>query len=538
MTSGHPAQAGNIISGGTFHAPIIQAGRDAHSTFQLPAAVPLALAQLPSAAAVFTGRAEDLAMLARLLDPAAESGAVLVSAVAGLAGVGKTTLAVHAAHAAIRDGWFSGGVLFIDLHGYDETRVEPSQALDALLRALGVPAEHIPPTVEERAGLYRSALTKVGDPVLVIADNASSEAQVSPLLPGTARHKVLVTSRHTLAGVGARLVDITTLSTAASIELLDQAVRAARPDNHRITADPESAAWLAEACGGLPLALQITAALLVADPALTPADLAGQLADESQRLATLQYEDGSGAKAPSVAAAFSLSYNKLDDTAARVFRLLTCSPGPDISAEAAAALAGQPATQVRAVLGGLTRAHLIEPAPGTTGRWRMHDLVRLYTRQQGDDRAEADRRHEATNRLFSYWLDTVKAADDHLRALPGDAVPAAFSGPEQALAWLDAERASLIPAVQLAASSGRDQAALRLPLRLAQYLNWRRRTDDWITITAVSLETARRLGDQGNEAVALTGLGFALQQMRRYAEVITVCQNAIAIYRETGDRQR
>jgi hypothetical protein len=165
------------------------------------AAAPVALAQLPPVTAGFTGRDDELAVLAGLLDPDGSAGPVVVSAVAGLAGVGKTTLAVQAGHAARQRRWFSG-VLFIDLHGYDEAPVEPGQALDGLLRALGVPAEHIPPTVAERAGLYRSVLAQIVDPVLVIADNASAEAQVRPLLPGAGPHKVVVTSRHTLAGAG------------------------------------------------------------------------------------------------------------------------------------------------------------------------------------------------------------------------------------------------------------------------------------------------------------------------------------------------
>ncbi len=229
-------------------------------------AAPTALAQLPPEVTGFTGRDDELAVLAGLLDPDATAGPVLVSAVAGLAGVGKTALAVAAGHAAVRQGWFGGGVLFIDLHGYDEAPVEPGQALDALLRALGVPAEHIPPTTEERAGLYRSVLAQVTAPVLVIADNASSETQVRPLLPGAGPHKVLVTSRHTLAGLDARLVDVTVLDDDAAVGLLDGALRAGRPSDDRITADAGAAGRLAGVCGGLPLALQITAALLKADP--------------------------------------------------------------------------------------------------------------------------------------------------------------------------------------------------------------------------------------------------------------------------------
>jgi hypothetical protein len=259
-------------------------GRLARLDVARSAAAPTALAQLPPEVTGFTGRDDELAVLAGLLDPDTTAGPVLVSAVAGLAGVGKTTLAVAAGHAAVRRAWFGGGVLFIDLHGYDEASVEPAQALDALLRALGVPAEHIPPGVEERAGLYRSALAQITEPVLVIADNASSEAQVRPLLPGAGPHKVLVTSRHTLAGLGARLVDVTILDEETSIALLGGVLRAARPSDDRIAADPDAARRLAGTCGGLPLALQITAALLKADPALGVGELAGELSGEKDRL--------------------------------------------------------------------------------------------------------------------------------------------------------------------------------------------------------------------------------------------------------------
>ena len=500
------------------------------------AAAPTALVQLPAVTAGFTGRDDDLAVLSGLLDPAGAAGPVVVSAVAGLAGVGKTTLAIQAGHGARRRGWFGGGVLFIDLHGYDDQPVEPSQALDALLRALGVPAEHIPPTVEERAGLYRSVLAQVSEPVLVIVDNASSEAQVRLLLPGTGPHKVLVTSRHTLAGLGARLVDVTVLDEQASAQLLDTAIRAARPEDDRVSGDREAAGRLAKMCGGLPLALQIVAALLKADPALSASELAGELGVEQERLAKLAYDDGSKSGAPSVAAAFDLSYRRLDDVPARVFRLLAVCSGPDVCTPATAVLADLPIGGARVVLAGLAQAHLVEAAAGAAGRWRMHDLLHLYAQRLSEEHAEVDGREQARDRLLDYYLTMADAADDHLRALPGKAVPEEFTGQDGALAWLDAERASLIAAVTMAAETGRDQAALRLPLLLAEYLSWRRRFDDWIAITTISLDAARRLGDRRGEGDALTILGVALVEVRRFEGAITACQDAAAIYRATGDR--
>ena len=220
-------EASNTVSGGIQYGPVPQGGQFVNPTFisGQAAAAPVALAQLPALVTGFTGREVELAQMARLLDPAANAAAVVVSAVAGLAGVGKTALAIHAGHAAWKAGWFGGGVLFIDLHGYDQTSVQPGQALDAVLRALGVPGEHIPGGTEQRAGLYRSVLAQVSDPVLIMADNASAEAQVRPLLPGPGPHRVIVTSRHTLAGLGARLLDVTVLDRAAAVALLDRALR-------------------------------------------------------------------------------------------------------------------------------------------------------------------------------------------------------------------------------------------------------------------------------------------------------------------------
>ena len=537
MTGVEQAGTLNTISGGVQLGPVLL-GHDIQATFHLPAEPQAALAQLPAPIAGFTGREGDVAMLAGLLDPAGAEGAAQVSVVAGLAGVGKTTLAIHTAYIARGRGWYPGGVLFADLHGYDETPVPPGQVLDALLRALRVPAEHIPPAAEERAGLYRSVLARVSEPVLVIADNASSEAQVRLLLPGAGPHRLLVTSRHTLGGLRARLVDLTVLDEISALALLDSALRGARPADDRVSGDPDAARRLAAICAGLPLALQITASILVTDPALHAGELADELSVERARLERLSYDDGSGMAAPSVAAAFELSYRKLADAPARLFRLLPVGPGPDVSTASAAALMDMPVPQVRALLSDLARAHLVDAAAGATGRWLMHDLVRLFARRYSDEQADADGREQALDRLLGYYLDTAGAAREHFRALPGTVTLGGFTDRDDALAWLDAEQPSLTAAVTLAARTGRDQIAARLPACLAEYLGWRLRFDDSLTTMTISRDAARRLGDRASEADALRYLGAALARLRRFDEAISACQDGVAICRETGDRHR
>jgi tetratricopeptide (TPR) repeat protein len=530
----------NVISGGNQNGPVLQGRnfRDVHIKYVVQAAAPpIALNQLPPLVTGFTGRGSELAEIIALLNPAGSTGAVVISAVAGLAGVGKTALAVQAADAARQAGWFGGGVLFIDLHGYDNAPVQPDQALDALLRALGVAAEHIPPTAEERAGLYRSALALISEPVLIIADNASAEGQVRSLLPGPGPHKVVVTSRHTLAGLAARLLDVTVLDEQAAVALLEAALRGARPGDDRISADRVGAVRLAGTCGGLPLALQIAAALLKAEPSRPISDLADELSDEVRRLQTLQYNDGGGTSALSVAAAFELSYRQLNESAARVFRLLQVNPGPEVSTAVVAALADLPISEVRRVIGQLVRAHLIEAAPRAAGRWQMHDLVRLYARQLSDSHANADEREQARDRLLHYYLDTANAADKHLRGLPDAPKPMTFADRNSALEWLDSERPSLVAAVTVAASTGRDEIGMWLPVSLGEYFSWRRHFDDWLSTSMIGRDVACRLGDRKAEATALNNLGLALRSVRRFEEAIIAHQDTAVIFRETGDRR-
>jgi tetratricopeptide (TPR) repeat protein len=419
-------------------------------------AAPIAPAQLPPPTAAFTGREVELAELTAWLAPAAEDQAVAILAIVGLAGVGKTELAIQAANAAVAAGWFPGGAVFLDLHGYDDGPVQPDQALDSLLRTLGIPAEYIPSTTEERAGLYRSVLARTADPMLLVVDNASTEAQIRPLLPGRGPHRVLITSRHTMAVLTARLLDLSILSREESVALLDQALRLARPDDNRIRAAPDAARRLADVCGRLPLALRITAALLADDPTRTAEELAAEFTNEIDRMDELRYDD------VSVQAAFELSYRQLDKATARVFALLSVHPGPDLSAEAIAALTNQSISQTRRVIEKLVRSHLVEYAAKGPGRWRMHDLLRLYARSlpEPDD---AERGH-ARDRLLSYYYSVAIYLDSfltrqrppHVVDPPVPAIRHHFDDYRIAIKWAKYEKEDLLACVDYVVRHARD----------------------------------------------------------------------------------
>jgi tetratricopeptide (TPR) repeat protein len=255
-----------------------------------------------------------------------------------------------------------------------------------------------------------------------------------------------------------------------------------------------------------------------------------------RRLEALRYDDGSGTSAPSVAAAFELSYRQLNDITARVFRMLPVNPGPEVSTAAVATLADLPVSKARAEISHLVRAHLVEAAAGAEGRWRMHDLLRLYATQISDQDLDHDGRELARDRLLTYYVDMSHAADGHLRARPGTEVSDIFKGPTDALTWLDVERPNLVAAINVASRTGRHTVALRLPLNLTEYFIWRRRLDDLIAAVTVSIEAARHLGDRGNEAKARDIFGGALRTIGSFEKAMTAHGDAAAIFQEIGDR--
>ncbi|MCX4884747.1 tetratricopeptide repeat protein [Streptomyces sp. NBC_00847] len=536
MSDAHTGGAtSNTIAGGIFFHAVVQ-GRDI--TVQLPPIITPALSGLPAPASAFTGRDKHVEQLLAELAPATGGPGgqrtVLVSVVAGLAGIGKTELAVQTATQALEQpGWFPGGVLFTDLAGYDpERRLLPERALEGLLRALAIPGEHIPNGLEDRQRLYRSVLAtyaRENRRILVVVDNASTTGQAGPLLPTDGITAALVTSRHTLDGLDARLHDLDTLDDAASTAVLDQALRHARgTDDTRFTDDAEAAARIARLCAGLPLALRIAAAILAAAPTRPAASLAIALQAEHTRLDKLARPDRA------VRAAFDLSYQHLTPGQARLFRLLPLSPGPDLSTDATAHLIGTDPDRAEGLLQHLAEAHLIGAALDW-GRWRMHDLVRLYADEHGRTHAIPDERDSARTRLFTHYQDTTQAAKTHLDPFPGPRAPH-FPDRAAALKWLDAEHATLTATATAAPTLGHPATTTSLALCLAQYFEYRRYFDDWITLTTTALVICRELGDRHGEGAALNNLGLVLRQVGRFEEAIDAHTQDLVIFHELGHR--
>ncbi|MEV6906189.1 tetratricopeptide repeat protein [Amycolatopsis sp. NPDC051071] len=490
----------------------------------LGGSAPTALAGIPPVNADFTGRTTDLARIADALRPSPDSVPVVVSAVAGLAGVGKTTLAVKSAHDAVSAGWFPGGVLFVDMRGYSaDNRLDPGEALSVFLQALGVAGEHIPPALSAREALYRSKLSERTGRVLVLVDNASSADQVRPLLPSSP-HRVLVTSRHTLGDLhGARKIDLNVLPRVEAVAMLDTAVRTANPADRRVVEGAEAAGEVAEFCGYLPLALSIVAAILVSDPDQPISEMAAALRSSTTRLNELSYD-----RDLAVRAAFDLSYTRLERDDARLFRLLSLNRGPRISFEAAAALADLPPRDTAKILGRLRRAHMIEQGE-PRGWFRFHDLLRLYAEHRVSVDESADACDAAVVRLLDYYVDAMRLVDEDLMPSP-DALPKSRSS-------FRAERTNVVDAITLAHESGQYQQVTQLTFALSGYLLFQRNWEVWRTVYQLALHAARQLKDRPGEAKALLGLGRAARHQRDFDASRTRYHEALVVYRTLDDHR-
>jgi DNA-binding SARP family transcriptional activator len=500
--------------------------------------------RLPAEARVFTGRQAELSRLLGLDDGPAEAaggaagargpgpgpgpGTVVISVIDGMAGVGKTALAVRAAHRLA--GRFGDGQLFIDLHGY--TRGYPprtaDQALATLLRTLGVPAQQIPEDAEERAALYRERLA--GTRTLIVLDNAVDEAQIRPLIPGGTGCMVLVTSRRKLKG----LDDAHTMALDVLPEPDAIALFAALAGPGRARPDDPAVAEIVRLCGRLPLAVRIAAALLRNRPAWGPGYLAGKLRAVHTRLDALSDGDRD------LAAVFGLSGQALTRDQRRLYRHLGLAPGPEADAYAAAALLNtDPATAERLLQELVDHSLLFEP---TVGRYQMHDLIRSHSRVLAT-RDPAAEREAALGRLLDYYQHTAWRADARVARYaqpgPGGRIPSyapELPDVDAARAWLRAERANLTACLEYAIQGGRDDRTVALSAGLTSLL----RTDGpWAQAMALhtaAAAAAERLGDRSGQARAATELGDLRRLTGDYRGAGQDLQAALKLYRETGDK--
>ncbi|GAB3402272.1 AfsR/SARP family transcriptional regulator [Flindersiella endophytica] len=490
--------------------------------------------QLPADIADFTGREEDLLRLDALLpgDGGNPPTAVVLTAITGTGGVGKTALAVHWAH-GVADR-FPDGQLYANLRGYSsDSPLEPLAVLTLFLRALGVEAGQVPTDVDEAAALYRSLLAD--RKVLVLLDNAAHTSQVRPLLPGSAGCLVLVTSRSRLSGLVAREsaqpFEIGRLPIRDSVELLANVL-----GPELVREEPEAAAKLAELCAGLPLALRLAAANLLWDDQQSLADHVVELSRQD-RLDRLRVDDDSSSDA--VRAIFDLSYVKLDPGERRFFRQLSLVPGADFSVAAGAALGGVTTAAARRILDRLVDGHLIERR--ATGWYAFHDLMRLYAAERTAAEDTEAEREVALDRLVDWYTGNTYAAvalliPDALRLPQSHEISFQaedFDDHPSALAWLDAERANLLAAVHALADRPGPRVWL-LADGLRPYLHLARFLPEWMEVAELCLRAAKRQGDAHGQAAGQFSLAQAKYHAGDYAGAQLGSERALELAREAG----
>ncbi|MEW2396202.1 BTAD domain-containing putative transcriptional regulator [Streptomyces sp. NPDC046862] len=537
--------------GSAFSSP----GTDGPEAIRLPTP-----AQLPPDLATFTGRRVELdeALTPLVGDAWAESaadgpadgtangsvdgtangpvtGTVVIGAIGGMAGIGKTTLAVHWAHQVAHR--FPDGQLYVNLRGYDPSGavMSPGEAVRGFLDTLGVPPERVPHGLDAQVALYRSLLA--GQRFLVLLDNARDTDHVRPLLPGTPGCLALVTSRDQLSGLvaahGARALTLHPLDTDEARDFLTRRLGASR-----VAAEPEAVAEIAALCAGLPLALACVAARAVTHPRFALSAIAAELREAHGSLDAFARADASA----DVGAVFSWSSRALSPGAARLFPLLSLHPGPDFSVTATAALAGLPVRQVRRQLAELAHGHLIgERVPG---RYAFHDLLRAHAGELVHDRHPETERRAAAERLYTHHLHTAHAAGlllaPHADLVPLPPTPTGvavvpLADDREALAWLTAEYPVLLAVIDTAAHSGHDRLACLLAWAMEPYFDRRGHWHDWATAQRTALNAALRLSDSAMEAHGLRGLARAEGRLGLHDSARARLHRALDLFTGLGD---
>ncbi|GAB3936317.1 BTAD domain-containing putative transcriptional regulator [Kribbella albertanoniae] len=490
--------------------------------------------QIPAVTQALVGRAAELRALDESLDIAVP--AVAISIIVGTAGIGKTTLALHWAH-RIKDR-YGGGQIFLNLHGFDPAGepTAPAEALRVCLEAIGVRPEEVPDGLEARVAMFRSLTAERR--LLVVLDNARDAAQVRPLIPSGPGCAVVVTSRNQLTGVvaefGARPVMLDLLSAADAEKLLSE-----RMGVRQVPAEPAAVAALARHCSGLPLALSVLAAHAALLPKLPLGELACQLTDSGSRLDRFETAD----PMTSVRAVLSWSRDVLDPEARRLFRLLGLHPGPDISAPAAASLAGTDRASIERALRRLCQASLL--VEHVADRYACHDLLRVFAAETLSAEESPADRDAALRRLLDHYLHTAYRAigrlnpgrDEFDLGQPcGGARPEDIADVGTALAWFTDELPVIRSTIELASATGNHVDTWRLADLTARFLGRKGRYQDAIAVEEVGLAAAQRLGDSSALAMSYRGLAYFHSRADQLTEARQHIRRSLQLYRSSGDR--
>ena len=503
--------------------------------------------QLPAGVRHFTGRQAELDLVtSRAGATRNENGttghsgdgaaAMVILTIDGMAGVGKTALAVHWAHQYAEH--YPDGQLYVNLRGFDprSVSVRPEQAVRGFIDALGVPAGRIPAGLEEQSALYRSLVADRR--MLVVLDNARDAEQVRPLLPGSSGCLVLITSRNRLtslvAAEGARPLRLDVLSRRDARDLL-----VARLGSHAVSAEDQAASELVDLCARLPLALNIATAHAGYERGRPLGALVDRLRELSTRLDVLN----GGDPATDVRAVFERSYQALSESAARLFRLLGLYPGTDITAQVAGSLADLSAPATRTALAELLASNILtehEPA-----RYVLHDLLRAFAVERCDETDPLAERQKASRQLLTWYLDAsiavAELVDPHHTLvetgdLPRGAAPLPrFADLASALAWGRVEQSNLAAAVACAAGQGADEHAWRLAVTLKNFYNRTCQWGDWQATHEVALASARRIGDRYAQGQILMSMGQLSVRIQQIDQGIELVDRAGALLREVGD---
>ena len=491
---------------------------------------------LPTDIADFVGREKQIAEVREALGRK-PSAAVPVVVIVGRAGVGKTSLAVHVSHQLI--GNFPDGQLFADLHGASSQPISPMQALERFLRALGMPGSQIPSGLDERAEVYRSLL---GDrKILVVVDDAASESQVLPLLPGGAAAAVIITSRNRLAGLaGAVHVDVDVFNAESSLDLLARIV-----GTTRVRSQVGEASLVAEHCGHLPLALRIAGARLSARPHWSIQRLVDRLADETRRLDELRYGD------LDVRPSILLTYESANADARRLFRLLALLDVTFFPGWVSSILLDKPLTQAEDLLDDLVNARLVEltgTGSGVHQQYRFHDLIRVFARERLAAEEPPARRSAALERWFAALLHLTEQA--HSRHMGGEYACLPSAAPrwplperlveqllDDPISWFESARLALVSAVRQAAQAGFAGLCWSLAYSSATLFEVRSYLDDWRATHDVALEAARRAGDIRGQAAMLYSIGSLHVAQHRFDLARNELTSATRLFAEVGDEQ-